>query len=467
MKKHHGWSYSPYQPLLCKNNLYICRVVPQATSIHLEWLSTDESPVTVYWKQKDLTAWLHSSVRSKNEYTIEGLEQNADYIFYIETQGKQSAHRLARTGAVHGTVVNYLHPDDHVYRFSGQYLCSPCLIRHPDGFLLASMDVYQYDAPQNLTLIFRSDDDGSTWHYVSELFPCFWGRMFIHRGVLYMLGCSTEYGDLLIGASYDGGKSFTEPTLLFRGSNGKKQMPGLHKNPQPVIEFNGRLYNTIEWGSWGAWAYAAMVFSADVNADLLDANSWHFSEPLPYNENWQGVAHGPSAGCIEGCLTVGKDGQLYSVMRYDMDKTQEPYGMVLRYRINTKDPDAPMEFDRAITFPANNSKFQIRYDEVSKKYFSIASRLTSTEGRKARTLLSLMVSDDMLTWTTLKDLIDERAADPDGKKIGFQYVDFFFEGDDILFLCRTAMNNASNYHDSNYSCFHRIPQFRNLLTPHS
>ena len=81
-----------------------------------------------------------------------------------------------------GTVVNYLHPADDCYSFSGHALCSPSLVRHPDGYLLASMDAYSGDYPQNLTLIFRSDDDGKTWKYVSELFPCFWGKMFIHKG---------------------------------------------------------------------------------------------------------------------------------------------------------------------------------------------------------------------------------------------------------------------------------------------
>ena len=36
------------------------------------------------------------------------------------------------------------------------------------------------------------------------------------------------------------------------------------------------------------------------------------------------------------------------------------------------------------------------------------------------------------------------------------------EGEDILWLCRTAMNNPHNYHDSNYTTFHRIQNFRHL-----
>ena len=46
--------------------------------------------------------------------------------------------------------------------------------------------------------------------------------------------------------------------------------------------------------------------------------------------------------------------------------------------------------------------------------------------------------------------------------IGFQYVDFIIEGDDLLYLCRTAINGAHNFHDANYSTFHRIRCFRSL-----
>ena len=240
-------------------------------------------------------------------------------------------------------------------------------------------------------------------------------------------------------------------------------MAGIHKNPQPVLSYNGRLYNTLEWGSWGQGYHAAMVMSADENADLLDAESWSFSKPLCYDESWKGVGIGHSSGTIEGCLTVGCDGNLYTVMRYDMTKLEPNYGLALRYRVNTSDPHAPLIFDRAIEFPANHAKFQIRYDDVSQRYFSIASRITSPQQNTSRTLLSLMSSKDMLHWDTICDLLDARKQDSTGNNIGFQYVDFFYEGDDILYVCRTATNGAKNFHDSNYITFHRIKNFRNLL----
>ena len=77
-----------------------------------------------------------------------------------------------------------------------------------------------------------------------------------------------------------------------------------------------------------------------------------------------------------------------------------------------------------------------------------------------RNLLSLIVSDDLENWKVVTDLIDYRDADK--QKHGFQYVDFHFDGDDIIYLCRTGINNPNDYHDSNYITFHRIKNFREL-----
>ena len=66
----------------------------------------------------------------------------------------------------------------------------------------------------------------------------------------------------------------------------------------------------------------------------------------------------------------------------------------------------------------------------------------------------------MENWSLNKILFDFSNEDP--RKVGLQYVDFSIEGDDIIYLCRTAMNNARNFHDANYSTFHRIENFREL-----
>lgn len=459
MKKPNTWSYAPYRPFFYEvGDIYICRVVPREHGIRFEWLrDTAESDCNVYFRVRGEGDFKLAGSTKEDLFDIEGLELDKDYEFYVACGEKKSRVRLAHTGAVIGKIVNYLHPDDEAYSFSGRYLCSPSLVRHPDGYLLASMDVFAGGYPQSLTLIFRSDDNGESWHYVSELFPCFWGKLFVYGKDIYMLSCSSEYSDLLIGKSTDGAKSFCEPTMLLRGGNGKNGEAGVHKNPQPVVSFGGRIWNTLEWGSWGRGYHAAMVMSAPEGSDLLDASNWSFSEPVKYDKNWVGVPAGESSGNIEGCL-VPIDGELYNIMRYDMTKMKPCYGKVVMYRVDTSDPEAPLEYVRCIDFPANHSKFEMKYDEVSGKYYSLATRIIDEAHAHSRTLLSLMVSDNGVDWRLKEDIIDRLMDDPG--KVGFQYVDFIFDGDDIIFLCRTGMNGSRNHHDTNYSTFHRIKNFR-------
>jgi hypothetical protein len=102
----------------------------------------------------------------------------------------------------------------------------------------------------------------------------------------------------------------------------------------------------------------------------------------------------------------------------------------------------------------------IKYDEVSKKYYSVATRIYNWDNLITRNLLSLLVSDDLYNWKVATDLLDYRHES--SEKVGFQYVDFEFDGDDIIYLCRTAINDAHTFHDSNYSTFHRIKDFRKI-----
>lgn len=277
-----------------------------------------------------------------------------------------------------------------------------------------------------------------------------------------MLSCSTEYGDLLIGKSTDGGKTFSTPVCLLRGSNGKNGNDGVHKNPQNIMIYQNRIYNTLEWGTWEnrEFCHAAMVMSCSVDDDLLVPENWHFSEPVKYDSNWPGTVDGEARGTIEGTLCIAPNGKLYNVMRYNIGKAVPAYGLVLAYRVNTQDPDAPLEYSHAIKMPCNNSKFMIKYDPVSRQYYSIVTRIDCEARIARRNLLSLMRSTDMENWELVCDLLDKR--DEDMEKVGFQYVDFEFEGADILYLCRTALNHAHNFHDANYSTFHRISDFRTL-----
>ncbi|MBQ6948017.1 MAG: hypothetical protein IJN42_08205 [Clostridia bacterium] len=453
------WSYAPYRPAGAADEIYICRLAPAEESIHIEWLG-DDKVYEIYYRVRGTGDFVLHGHCEKNAYDLDGLQTDTEYEFFVKSQDRKSVVRLARAGKCEGVVVNYLHPEDTAYAFSGHCLASPSLVRLPDGALLASMDVYAKSAPQNHTLIFRSTDEGESWHYLSELHPCFWGKLFLHKGELYMLACSTEFGDLLIGKSTDGGKTFGAPTVIARGKAAGKD--GYHRAPQNILLHNGRLYTSYEWGVRPSpkekTAFTVGVLSCDAASDLLNAENWRVSAPQTLDPAWvpEVTDVTPLTATIEGTMAVWPDGKLTDILRFECAAAK-----VIAYQVG-EDPAAPVQFDRTVDFPAGHSKFEILQDEEG-RYYSVATRYFENGERTARSrpprnLLSLLVSDDLAEWRIARDLIDYR--DRDMNKHGFQYVDFIFSGEDILYLCRTATNGAVDFHDSNYITFHRIQNYK-------
>ena len=288
-----------------------------------------------------------------------------------------------------------------------------------------------------------------------------------------LLASSSSTSVLRLNRSTDGGKTFSAPVCLLRGSNGKDRTEGIHKNPQNLLIHNGRIYSTLEWGSYKnlEYGHAAMVMSSSVDSDLLNPESWTFTEPKTFENFVPEIAVLPKCTVpIEGTLALSADGKLLNIMRLasyflpmTIDNPESDIaklvlkGIAVAYEVDTENHSAPLSFSHIIPL-ATFAKFMIKYDSVSKKYYSLVCRVHDKIKCRARNVLSLFSSDDLKEFTFLTDILD--FSDGDSSKIGFQYVDFEIEGDDIIFLSRTALNNANNYHDANYSTFHRIKNFR-------
>jgi hypothetical protein len=153
MKKHNGWSYAPYKPLFFNTgDIYVCRVVPHGNSIHFEWLPDGDKEYKIYVKELENTEapFRYAGSTKACEYDITGLETEIDYEFYVcdaDNESFKSRVRLARTYEFtdcNAVAVNYLHYKDDAYSFSGRCLCSPSLVRHPDGFLLSSIHEFYF-----------------------------------------------------------------------------------------------------------------------------------------------------------------------------------------------------------------------------------------------------------------------------------------------------------------------------------
>ena len=85
---------------------------------------------------------------------------------------------------------------------------------------------------------------------------------------------------------------------------------------------------------------------------------------------------------------------------------------------------------------------------------------------RQRNVASLIVSDDLWNWRIVKTLLrDESGLSPEDsiRLTGFQYTDWQFDGDDIIYAVRTAYRGALNFHDSNRIIYCVLKDFRSLL----
>ncbi len=111
-------------------------------------------------------------------------------------------------------------------------------------------------------------------------------------------------------------------------------------------------------------------------------------------------------------------------------------------------------------------KFTIRRDPLTGRYLSLVNNNTDPSESRQRNVLSLVSSADLIDWEVIETLlVDDHETDwADSIDLtGFQYADWQFDGDDIIYLVRTAYDGAHNYHDSNRITFHRLEDYVSLV----
>ena len=95
-----------------------------------------------------------------------------------------------------------------------------------------------------------------------------------------------------------------------------------------------------------------------------------------------------------------------------------------------------------------------------KKYMIIDGLPVAIEGEK--NILSLVSSADLKNWKIERDCLNimDLNWNQNCQEAGMYYCDWVFDGDDIIAVCRTALHDCINYHDSNMITFHRFTDFR-------
>jgi len=459
MKGLSHWNYRPFTHVtqLGQRRLpVVCRVAPGVRRFEFQWYDDGfDGEHAVRYRVRGAGKWT-SLPLAGDTVPLEDLEDETDYEFIVYRLGAEGESRLklARTGFVPGTVINYIHPMEREINPLGYCPSSPTIVRLPSGALLCGHDVWAPAKPSNVTQLFRSADEGGTWRYVTDLCPCLWPELFVHRGALYILACTEEYGDLVVSRSDDEGATWRAPAHIMTG--GGHTEIGPHKAPVPVVEHEGRLHTAIEFGAWRIRDHQSTILSIDVDADLMEPANWRYGAFLPLDRSWKGMPEGIRAGYIEGNVVVGPDGELRNLLRIDHPSS----GRAVLLRGNSADPEAQQTFEGVVPCPVgSNSKFQMARDPVTGKYIAVGTEQTGAF--HGRTVLSMAASDDLYGWKVVYRLFDYHDADP--AKVGFQYPDWIFSGDDLCVQVRVAFNQADTFHNGNFSIFTKVEDFRRYL----
>ncbi len=355
---------------------------------------------------------------------------------------------------------------DHICSNTNIYIGSPSICILPGGDYVASHDHFgpaTTEHEQALTSVFRSSDKGKSWTKISDIHGQFWSNLFVHDGALYIMGTWKHHGNLIIRRSDDGGKTWSEPA---DSTSGLLREGEYHTAPMPMVIHNGRIWRAVENArsfttEWGK-RYSAMVFSAPSDANLLLAASWKSSNYLPYDSTY---LNRKFLGWLEGNVVVNPEGNIVDFLRVATSEKGRDMAAIIKISNDgltaTFDPS-----NGFLDFTGGARKFSIRYDEKSELYWTICNmagkEFRDRDAGSVRNTLVLKSSKDLRNWKINKILLNH----PDPLKHGFQYVDWQFDGNDIVFLSRTAFDDgeggAHNFHDANYLTFHRIREFRKL-----
>ena len=193
-------------------------------------------------------------------------------------------------------------------------------------------------------------------------------------------------------------------------------------------------------------------------------------------------------GWREGNVVADPDGQLWDVLTFEARPLRQDVAAMVKIedqgRLLSFEPSSDAEVPGGfIPFPGAKAKFTLRRDPGIRRLPHPVQR-GAGPGLAARPMGRLPdggdcasicgsamcwrcgASADLCRWRVVKTLLqdDSGLAPEDSVRLtGYQYVDWQFDGDDLIYVVRTAARGARNFHDSNRILFGRERGFRSLL----
>ncbi len=356
---------------------------------------------------------------------------------------------------------------DVVYDYSKtvyEVNASPSILKVTEGgreVLYASYQSYvtlnDLSEYNNVVYLQRSTDAGKTWTEVASVKNLRWQTMAEIGGKLYLVGCACNTNRVMV-ASYDPATGNTASAVFdsdeyFLGGSG----------PCASLIKNGRLYVAFNLG----------VASIDISKDLLTPSNWTISNSptdLMLQAEFESQADLSEQlgnktlaqfSMEEGNVIAGKDGKLYVMYRVNAAPT---YGRAVLFELSTD--GTTLSNAQVIKFPTAQSKFSVRYDESTGYYISIVSMPTEHASHQ-RNVLAMAVSQDLVNWTVVDTLLVDRQMlqfNVSRHKHSYQYADFAFVGDALIFTIRESSgDNVNKWHDGTYITVYTVANYGALI----
>lgn len=366
---------------------------------------------------------------------------------------------------VPGRVIGYEpspNPLANLFR-RGKFIGSPTLAILPSGHYVAAHDLFAHGGGETedglgITKVYRSTDRGVSWSRVSVVRGAFWSTLFVHDGALYLLGSWKQGGHVVIRRSTDEGRTWTTPRDAATGLLSTTPNGG---SPNPPAVHDGRLWIGLGTKAW----------SAPLGSDLLDAGSWARTRGVATSASWLG-----------GKFTLWSEGGVVASPGTGVVLLPKVKDLPRTALLRMTAPGGLPDFDPArdfVSLPGAEKKFGVGYDPVSRLFYALTNPVLPQyqdeidEGwsiwrpftrpltpATVRNAAAIYTSPDLRTWTQRRVFLHSK----DVHHVGFQYLNFLVDGDDLVVVSRTAFNvgtwKTPRSHDSNLLTFHRVRDFR-------
>ncbi|MFA6960771.1 MAG: autotransporter-associated beta strand repeat-containing protein [Opitutaceae bacterium] len=368
-----------------------------------------------------------------------------------------------------GVVISYQASPSSLDQLFGNdvYIADPDIVVLPNGNYIASHSYFGSGSTEDtaaITRVFRSTDKGATWTFLIQFQPLWRASLFVYEGSLYIIGSAYNGSSYMtVRKSTDNGSTWTTPTDANSGRFESVPLAGTMGTPNNPLIFNNRLF---------AGGGTRSTFSTPITTtDPLVITDWRQSGSVQTFPTWQVGLAGPLGTAFIGESQVVASPDTGVVV---MGKVEGlPYTALMRGERSVGN----MRFGPSNDFaamPGGEKKFGAAFDPVSGKFFVLSNPVlpfhasdTSLTPQLKRNTAAVLSSRDLVNWEVEKIFL----YSPNISYEGWQYLQFDFDGDDLVVASRTAFdvgdtNKPPRGHDSNLLTFHRLPNFRTHTRNH-